>query len=119
MEDSRVGRRVRDLRRRLGLTQKELAERCGLSPVYVQFIESGKRHPSLKALSRIAEALGVELDDLFVDEDMSRVEVTEIFSPHSPLRLWYRGRKLSPRQKEVLRELIERTLEEWRDDEGR
>ena len=47
-----------------GLTQAELAERVGLSKIYVSQIETGKRNGSTKTLKRIAHALGVGLDDL-------------------------------------------------------
>jgi DNA-binding XRE family transcriptional regulator len=49
-----------------GLGQKELAENAGISVPYLSQIETGKRKGSLEALSAIARALGVSLDDLVV-----------------------------------------------------
>jgi transcriptional regulator with XRE-family HTH domain len=61
----RIGRRIRDARERAGLTQKELAERCGLSRVYVIKLESGEHdNPTIKVLQAIAKALKVPLTDL-------------------------------------------------------
>ena len=47
-----------------GLTQKDLAEKVGLNPVYISQIETGKRVGSTRTLGKIAEALEVDLDDL-------------------------------------------------------
>ena len=59
------GRRVRDLRRRLGLTQQELAHRAGMHWTYLSGIERGRRNPALVNISRLADALDVSLAELF------------------------------------------------------
>ena len=46
------------------LTQKDLAEKVGLNPVYISQIETGKRVGSTRTLGKIAKALEVDLDDL-------------------------------------------------------
>jgi transcriptional regulator with XRE-family HTH domain len=56
-----LGRRIRQLRRRRGLSQAALAAAAGLSRIYVAKLEAGERAPSLRALARIARALGVRL----------------------------------------------------------
>ena len=51
----------------LGISQNELARRCGLSPGYMSLLMAGKRSPS--ARTRRRQALGVsEFDDLFIWE---------------------------------------------------
>ena len=55
---------VRVYRSWRGLTQKGLAERAGINPVYLSQIETGKRDGSTKTLTALAKALGVGLDDL-------------------------------------------------------
>lgn len=47
-----------------GMTQKDLAEAIGTSPVYLSQIERGRRSGSTKLLARIARSLDVELGDL-------------------------------------------------------
>lgn len=57
-----VGRTIRRLRERAGLTQDELAQRARLSRIYVQKLELGEREsPSFPALERIAQALDATL----------------------------------------------------------
>lgn len=55
------GRAVRIARAIAGLQQRELAERVGLDPSHVSLIEMGKRKPSVSALEKLAEGLGVPL----------------------------------------------------------
>lgn len=61
----RVGERVKRLRKNIGYSQEELAEKATLDYTSVQNIESGSRNPSLKTLSKIARALKVSVRDLF------------------------------------------------------
>ena len=48
-------------RRRLGITQRTLAERTGLKQSNISRLETGKSNPSLDFLSRVAAGLGKEL----------------------------------------------------------
>jgi transcriptional regulator with XRE-family HTH domain len=56
-----LGQALRDCRDRKRLTQKELAEQCGLTQTTVSEIENGKANPTLDVLQRLAESLGVPL----------------------------------------------------------
>ena len=47
-----------------GLTQKGLAGKAGTKAAYISQIETGHRAGSTKTLRRIAEALGIDLDDI-------------------------------------------------------
>jgi transcriptional regulator with XRE-family HTH domain len=46
-------------RRKAGLTQEELADRCGLHRTEISLLERGGREPRLGTLVKLAEALGV------------------------------------------------------------
>lgn len=59
------GRRVRELRQPLGLSQEELADRSGLHRTYVGSVERGERNISLDAIYALSRALGVQVRDLF------------------------------------------------------
>lgn len=57
----RVGSNVRALRRRLGLTQEQVAERTRIGWRRVQAIEGGAANVTLRTLDRLAAALEVDV----------------------------------------------------------
>ena len=59
-----VCRSVHERREQLGISQEELAHRAGLHRTYISDIERGARNPSLKTLSRLADALELATSDL-------------------------------------------------------
>ncbi|HTV56805.1 MAG TPA: helix-turn-helix transcriptional regulator [Terriglobia bacterium] len=59
------GRRVRELRRRKGLSQEDLALACDLDRSYIGGIERGERNVSLVNIHKISAALGLPVKDLF------------------------------------------------------
>ena len=62
-----IGRRIRDARKKLGMTQEKLAELTGLSVPHVSNIENGKTKLSLPTLVMIANVLESSLDALVHD----------------------------------------------------
>ncbi len=59
IEESAIGRRVRDYRKAKGLTLQEMADATGFSKGYLSKLETSKKAPPLSTLSRIAKVLGV------------------------------------------------------------
>ncbi|MEW5985085.1 MAG: helix-turn-helix transcriptional regulator [Chloroflexota bacterium] len=59
------GQRVREFRRRLGLSQEDFAFECGLDRTYVSQVEQGKRNISLRNIKAMADALRVSIAELF------------------------------------------------------
>lgn len=55
----KVGNQVRACREHLGLSQEELAGRCGLHRTYVGSVERGERNISLDNIVKLAKALGI------------------------------------------------------------
>ncbi|WP_051044313.1 helix-turn-helix transcriptional regulator [Clostridium sp. MSTE9] len=55
-----IGQRIRETRTQKGLTQKEIAERCGMADSAIRKYESGTVTPKYETLERIGLALGVE-----------------------------------------------------------
>jgi ribosome-binding protein aMBF1 (putative translation factor) len=55
---------VRVWREHRGFSMQQLAEKADVSAAYVSQIESGKREGTVSTLRKIADALGVALDDL-------------------------------------------------------
>jgi transcriptional regulator with XRE-family HTH domain len=60
------GQVVRERRRQLDLTQEEVARRIATSTPYIGHLESGKRHPSDRVLSKLAEVLLLDKRELFL-----------------------------------------------------
>lgn len=56
-------------RESLGLSQKELANRTGLSPAMITQVESGLVQPSLKTVEKLAGSLGVSPCYLVMERD--------------------------------------------------
>ena len=63
-----VGRNAARIRKDRGLTQEQLAERCGLSQQYLSGLEQGRRNPTIVTIYEIASALGVSHIDLVTPE---------------------------------------------------
>ncbi|NHC36896.1 helix-turn-helix domain-containing protein [Scytonema millei] len=62
----RLGRLIRRLRLEEGLSQEEFAERCGLHRTYIGFIERGEKTITIETASKLAQALGLSLAQLFI-----------------------------------------------------
>jgi len=59
------GARIRELRMAAGLTQEDLADRCGLFRTYMSRIETGKANPTLTMIHALATSLAVPVTALF------------------------------------------------------
>ena len=71
-----VGKRIKTVRQRNGLTQDQLAEQVGLSPKYISGIERGVENPTMDILHRVAKGLRVEPYDLFLFGESEENEKT-------------------------------------------
>ncbi|MGA9725406.1 MAG: helix-turn-helix transcriptional regulator [Candidatus Binatus sp.] len=65
LKERSFGQVLRDRRRQLDLTQEEVARRIKTSTPYIGHLESAKRHPSDKIVTRLAEVLGLDRRELF------------------------------------------------------
>ena len=61
----RYGQAVRKIRFEKGISQEELADRCGLHRTYISDVELGKRNLSLENIERIAISLNKTLSEFF------------------------------------------------------
>ena len=62
------GYRVRTLRKRAGLSQEQLALKCGLDRTYIGGVERGERNISIVNIDKIARAIDLSLKELFEDD---------------------------------------------------
>jgi len=66
-----LGKRLKQIRLRKGLTQEVLSTRSGLTKSYISLLEAGKKIPAISTLSLIAAALETTLGELFESVERS------------------------------------------------
>ncbi len=64
----RFGEKLRTLRKRNGLTQKQVGDMLGVSRVYIVQLEKGQKTPNAAMILKIADIFGVCTDKLMRDE---------------------------------------------------
>lgn len=69
--------RIAGIRKYKGLTQAELAQKIGMTTRAIQNYESGNRIPKSAVLDKIAEGLGVSVDELASADDKFIIQATE------------------------------------------
>ncbi len=65
MIKEKVGQRIKELRKKQGLSQEEFAFKCELDRTYITSLERGKRNISLTNLEKIAKAFNMTLSEFF------------------------------------------------------
>ncbi len=60
-----VGKRVKELTNKLGISQEELADLASLDRTYVTSVECGRRNISIVNIEKLATALKVTLKEFF------------------------------------------------------
>lgn len=135
----RFGARVKQLRLAAEVSQEEFADRCGFARSYMSRIERGGANPSLDAIQVLADALGVEVAQLFVSSmiearhhEHGKMESAEVMVPYaadgtcfhpglaSPRTMTFKvGEKTSPVRFDTFEEALEylkgmKTAKWWR-----
>lgn len=67
MIDKRIGKRIKENRELIGLTQEQFAEKVGLTPNYISTVERGAAFPRYEKLIAIINGLEVSADAIFCD----------------------------------------------------
>jgi transcriptional regulator with XRE-family HTH domain len=62
---SKVGRRIKEIREKNGISQKDLAYTADIDRSYIASVENGQRNISIVNLEKITKALKVSLSELF------------------------------------------------------
>lgn len=65
MIDKRIGKRVKQARERLGITQEDLAEKTGLTTNYISTVERGMSFPRCEKLIILLNGLETSADSIF------------------------------------------------------
>lgn len=125
-----LGKRIKELRKKKGITQKELASYLGVSDRAVGYYESGQRTPPPDILQKIADFFNVSTDYLLgrtdiynpadeiteaVSDDPELLEFWNTLKEREDLKLLFKQtKKLSPREiKQIIR--IIKAIEEEED----
>jgi len=61
----KIGQRIKELREKAEMSQKDLAYTADLDRSYIASIENGQRNVSIVNIEKIAVALGVSLKEMF------------------------------------------------------
>ncbi len=67
MIDKRIGKRIKQCREAIGLTQEQFAEKTGLTPNYISTLERGASFPRCEKLITVINALETSADAIFCD----------------------------------------------------
>ena len=63
--DQQIGRRLREVRERLGLSQRQLARQSGVANATISQIEASKLNPTVSMLKRILDGVPISLGEFF------------------------------------------------------
>lgn len=72
----KIGERIRALRLDAGMTQEELAQRIGLKKQNISRYENSRVEPNIRTAKRIAEALGVSLEEMAVGVTVAETPIS-------------------------------------------
>lgn len=74
-------KRLKQVRKSRGLTQEELAERVGVAPRHISFIETARSFPSCELMERLCDVLNISYSAFFdFDDEFMREELIEKIS---------------------------------------
>jgi transcriptional regulator with XRE-family HTH domain len=68
----KIGQRIKDLREKSEMSQKDLSYAADLDRSYIASIENGQRNVSIVNIEKIAIALNVTLKEFFNDGEFSK-----------------------------------------------
>ena len=66
--DREIGRRLRDIRTRLKLSQRQLARQSGVANATISQIEAGKLNPTVSMLKKVLDGIPMNLSEFFGNE---------------------------------------------------
>lgn len=98
-----IGDRIRETRKRKGLTQEQLAEIADISATFLGEIERNKKLPGLYIFTRIVMALDVSADYILRD-------ILPSGQPYVDDETVKRLRRLSPKHRKIINEIIDAYL---------
>ena len=62
--NTKLGKKIRELRQKKNLSQEELADLSGFHRTYIGMVERAEKNITLKNLEKLADALGIDIKEL-------------------------------------------------------
>lgn len=76
-----IGNRIKELRKKKELSQEQLSEKADITPNYLSRIERGTENPTLDMFIRLADALEVEIWEMFdFGHDVNRKDLKSLLN---------------------------------------
>jgi len=63
-----IGQRLREIRLRLGVSQRQLARVCGVANATISQIEAGKLNPTVSLLKKVLDGIPISMSEFFADD---------------------------------------------------
>jgi len=83
--DKKIGLKIKQIRKSLGFSQIELAERIGISFQQIQKYEKGSTRISVMRLQQISKALGVNIGVFFEEGEKTATKVSDFALRYTPV----------------------------------
>lgn len=111
MIDKRIGKRVKQCRQRLGLSQEKLAEKTGLTANYISTVERGMSFPRCEKLIILLNGLEISADAIFCD-------VLEHLTNYKASELSEKLASLSPQAQKRILQMVELMIQQETTENG-
>ena len=93
-----TGEKIKEIRKKRGLTQKQLGDLCGMADSAIRRYENGRANPKLETIKKIATALDVSIDVLMTGEPSQPVQT---------IAAHFDGDDFTPEELEKIRQFAE------------
>ncbi|WP_148409746.1 helix-turn-helix domain-containing protein [Murimonas intestini] len=107
MDYCSLGINIKTARKKVHMTQEELAEKVDISTVFVSQIENANRKASLETVYKISKALNITIDDLLSDEKQKTIDDVD--------ELLFLLQSRSDTEKKFVTEIVKNILEQLED----
>ena len=109
MDNYSVGKRIKDLRAELKISQEQLALRANITPAYLGQIEREEKNPTVKVIEKISNILGISLSEFFSyasDKNLNEKNYTREHDKDYIRQITFEMRNLSESEKNDLLKLV-------------
>lgn len=113
-----IGKNVRKIRKEKGISILDLSKKTNLSKSTISDLETGKSSPTIDTLMKIADALGVDVQDFFRESCKKASEIVEDLEEEFPEGVYVLRRaskELSPEAKQQMLKIMKAFLNDDND----